>query len=74
MTTSGTGSWTPPSLFYMEKPDGTLVAVTDGGGLLPSPPDLNTVPAESLGYSSDVGTMGAGDCPLLPTRLIRRCD
>jgi hypothetical protein len=41
----------------MEKPDGTLVAVTDGGGLLPSPPDLNTVPAESLGYSSDVGTL-----------------
>ena len=29
---SGAGSWNPPSLFYMEKPDGTLVAVSDSGG------------------------------------------
>ena len=57
MTTSGAGSWNPPSLFYMEKPDGTLVAVSDSGGPLLSPPDLMAVPAVSLGYSSDVGTV-----------------
>ena len=57
MNTSGTGSWSPPSLYYLEKPDGTLEAISLYGQPLANPPHLKEVSAESLGLNSEVGTL-----------------